>query len=372
MNTVSSTLIYGGQNIPWTTNNASIMPFSIPRSHLGTSSWNLTTTAIAHTAHLDCRVLGSSDFELAESNLGNWFFSIRDRGCSWKDQVFAQISTRLYTHILGTYWTECNDDAYHGRVVVVGAQLPEIGLKLTNKIGISCIPSYYNVTGTLNVTSDRSSPMGFAISSFTSDPSNAVRIDPYPVFGSSFARQLFEPKVSDPTNKLLTNSFGSLVFYATENFSAEALLNVTESLYVAAFAVMTQKFLIQPSSSTANASGTILTEEIRLVVVPAVAYTVVGILAAILAMLAWIWWYTREHRSILIEESIALVGAAVNLRKSVLMAEIEGIDADQWEGQVANAFEFERSKQDPQRGWRIDRWTEPGKMSIVSTARARK
>lgn len=285
------------------------------------------------------------------------------------DKLFVQLSSGFYTHILGTYWTECSLEAYYGRVVVIAAQNSDAGQTLTSKIGISCIPSYYNVTGTLDVTSDHSSPSGIAIRSFT--PSKFVRIDPYPVFGSAFARQLQQPTVSDPTATLLASTFGSLIFYAANDFSGEALLNATASLYIGAFAVMTQKFLVQPSSSTSTVTGTIYTDETRVVVVPAVAYTVVGILAGVSIMLAWILWYTRHHRSILYEEPIALVGAAATLRKSDLMSWIQRIDADGWSGEVANAFKYEHGKEEVPRGWRINQWARPSRMSIISTDRAR-
>ena len=368
MNTVSSTLIYGGQNIPWTTNNASIMPFSLPQTLRGASAWNLTTPAIAHTARMDCRVLGDSEFELVQvERSSNWYFSMRDRGCSSNNQLFAQLSNGLYTHIVGMYWAECSLEAYYGRVVVVAAKNLDAGQTLTSKIGISCIPSYYNVTGTLDVTSDHSSPSGIVIRSFT--PSKFVRIDPYPVFGSTFAGQLHQPTVDDPTATLLANSFGSLIFYAANDWSGEAFLNATASLYIGAFAVMTQMFLVQPSSSTSTVTGTVYTNETRVVVVQAVAYTVVGILAGILIMLAWIWWYTRNHHSIQYEPSTALVGAAATLRNSDLMSWTQRIDADQWGGQVANAFEYEHGKDS--KGWRVDQWTRPKYMSIISTDRAR-
>lgn len=373
MNIAASTQIYGGQNIPWTTDNASIVPFSLPQAVRTIAAWNLTTTAIANAAQMDCRLLGSSDFELLQADDGHWYFSMRDRGCSMTDKLFVSQIGEVYVHFIWTYWTECSLDAYYGRVVVVAAE--NSNSTLTNKIGISCIPSYHRVTGILDLAAESSSREGFSIRSFK--PIKSEQVDPYPEYGSNFARQLEQASFNDPTAKLYSNTFGSLIFDAAKHISqstslsGKLLLNVTASMYISTFAIMSREFLMTTSSSSTSVSGTISTTEVRVIVVPAVAYTVVGILAATLATLGCIYWYTKSHDSILYEEPVALVGAATILRNSGLMSWIQSINADDCEGKVAQRFEFELGDAEPVQGWRVDQWESPSQMAIVPTARAR-
>lgn len=374
---VASTSIYGGQNIPWTTANASVLPFDIPHSLQSKSKWNLRTIATALEAHVSCKALGESEFELLEGDGGLYYFSFSDRGCSIKPYLFVTNVNEYLDDLIQTYWFTCDLEAYYGRIIVVAAQQSDSSsgnFTLKNKIGVSCIPSYYTVTGTLNITGD-SSTAGFTIGSFL--PTKSSRIDPYPGYGNEFPSRLSSSTLTDNTARIYANSFGALIYFAakerppSEAFSGETFANITSALYKSAFAVMVQRFLVRKSSSSSLTTATAFTEEYRVVVVPVIAYIVVGILVALLGMLGWIYWYTKNHHSILYEEPVALASAAANLRRSELMREIESINADNWDGKVKSGLEYKLRNLDPRRGWRVDRWDEPSSMRIISTNRAR-
>ena len=64
---VSSTLIYGGRPIAWTTLTEALLPIQVPRpKDTNSGARNLTVSNSALKATLDCEVLSSSEFELQE------------------------------------------------------------------------------------------------------------------------------------------------------------------------------------------------------------------------------------------------------------------------------------------------------------------
>lgn len=69
MDIVASTLIYGDKPIAWTTLNESFLPVSLEQSK-GSAAVpkNLTVPAVAYSVSMDCKVLGSTEFELLMVN----------------------------------------------------------------------------------------------------------------------------------------------------------------------------------------------------------------------------------------------------------------------------------------------------------------
>lgn len=371
---VAATRIYDGRQIAWTTLNESIPPFSVP--HLA-SPTRLEVHAKAYSASLDCRVLQSPyEFEL-RNTIDGWEFDIADRGCELNNQFFANSQLHKYgADYINTYATViCGLSAGTSRVVVVAATNPNAGngtsgSQLTNKTAVSCIPAYYAVFGTLDISIDPTKPHDPVINNF--DATNIVARSPRPVFADNFETQLSQPGVLDDEAIVYANDFGYIIYsYAKKlaphaYFNGDVLEHVTQDLFTTAFAVMANRFLVQTAAVPTETRGTYFTEETRLVVVGPVAYVFICILFFICVILAWILVYTKNHKSIQYEDMKGMVGAAAVLRHSELIRDVESIDAQGCAGKIAEEFQSQTAARIYPKGWTYESWERPNDARLVS------
>jgi len=357
---VSATRIYGGEPRAWITTDASYVPFSlesVPETGVGPS--NVSAETYAYSAILNCNVLGPSEFELLPTSEGNWEVSTSDRGCGIVNQPFAQSVNGFTTTYIRTYVNvSCSLEAQYTRIIVVGALNRNESLTtLTNKTAVSCIPSYYNTTGYLNVSVDSFTFYNPSIVSFAE--ANATLMDPRPVFAQNFEQQIVEPSIVDETDEFQGSDFGRLILDYAQLISPKnalegvTLLNATETIFTSTMAVMANQFLLQPMQAT-HTRGTIFTSKTRLIVVIPIAGIILGMLSASFLMLLWVC-YSRTQKSILYEEPKALLGAASILSRSDIIADLQELNANTLGGRIADDF-VEKYQQS---GWSFVDWDHP-------------
>ena len=376
---VSSTLIYGGRPIAWTTLTEALLPIQIPRpKDTNSGARNLTVSTSALKATLDCEVLSSSEFELQEVQSGYWDYSWADRGCSADNQEYIpKLVPGSSPYFVQTYaYQDCSEASGYTRILVIAAQDKNGSGVLTNKTAVSCIPSYSLVTGTLSLSvgGDLSTTDEMQIISFVPRKHSEWSASDDSMF--NFNLQLIQGRYFDSANALTANDYGDLIYSYVRNstlhdfFDGQLLKVATESTYASAFAIMASQFLVKPSTPKSIA-GTLYVDETRIIVVLPVACAVLGILFAVAVMLGWIWIYTRSHDSILYENPTALLGAAVVLRNSRLMNLVEGIDGDAWCGKMSMAFLRKEEKKVPQEGWHFEAWEHPQAAFVNATTYVR-
>lgn len=374
-----STKVYHGHPIPWTTLEESILHVSldnVPRTN------NITLQAHAYSARLDCRSLNSPyEFELGRVNSG-WAYSVSDRGCNISNKIFIGLGDAVakYVYSYSLDWVQtyseldCGPSANYTRLVLVAATTLNISdldtnsfpSKLYNKTAVSCIPSYYRHTGDLSLSVNPAKPKHPGINEFT--PTSTVLVDPRPAFSNDFETQLLEPGVIDDTETVKTNDFGRVIYDYAGNLSprnyleGKILAKAMEDIFTSAFAVMANQFLVQPAPTPTQATARYYVDKTRLIVVQDVAYAMLAILSAVLVMLIWVAFYTWYHPSIQYEGTRGLIGAAAILRNSDLMHNVEQIDANTCNGEVAKQFEDQSSGV----GWRFDGWDNPATARISS------
>ena len=374
MGIVSSTLIYGGKPLPWTTLSKSFLPFNLSHAiQQGSGAMNVSALTTAYSTSLDCRILGQSEFELLKLG-GDWYYSINDRGCPLSDQEYLpNLNSESSLYFVQTYSkTDCGSAVQNSRVWAIAAlRTSNDDNELTNKTAVSCIPSYHKIDGLLNVTIGSSGFDYPDINSFI--PHNLEPLASYLDFTYNFERQMQQGLYVDSTNALTANEYGQLIYnYAktsnpTSFLAGDDLRAAFEKTYAAAYAVMASQYLVD-SSPPQLKKGSLYVNETRIIVVLPVAYTIIGILVATLIMLGWVHVYTKRHSSILYEEPRALLGAASVLKRSDLMERIRAIDADQWFGQVSKAFDREQKLEE---GWMFVDWSTPKIARIMSTSQRR-
>lgn len=374
---VSSTLVYGGTPPPWITFSYSMQNFSnpaIPDGNIGTSDYSVET--MAYSAELNCSVLDESQYTLAPDG-ETWQFSGSDRGCSLTSYLQIEgLGSQNFTYYMQSFANvSCGLDAGESRLVVVaGANFNQSLTVLTNISVISCMTAYFNSSGTLDVELDLARSPIPAIQNFAVG-STTLMINPRPEFWNTFESLLHEASINDGTATTSATDFGRLIleyarFIEPQAFlSPDILLNATESIFTAVYAVMSRSYLVQPAAAV-DITGTLLISTTRLFVVTPIAYAMIGILCAVCLILIWIFLYARTHKSILYEKPNGLLGSAALLHNSDVGPQVNILRADVTDGQILKSVEKKRHLRDT--GWRVERWENPQESRIVMTSAARR
>ena len=378
LDTVASTQIYGGEPPPWTTSTYSLLNFTKPKVSPGTiglSNFSIATTA--YSADVDCVALPSSQFELTPQGQG-WLFEAVDRGCFIQEpDIFAgpvvtdqQVSFEYYLQTFANI--SCPIDAGWTRLVAVAAaNLNDSSSVLTNRTAVSCMTSYYNSLGILNVTLDPTQSAAPRIQSFM--PQDKTLMDPRPTFAVTFEQVIHQPSVVDGTATLSATEFGRLLFsYAQKQnpqdfLNGSALVNAISNIFPATFSMMSTFYLVQ-GSAPFSVQGTVYVSLTKLIVVQAVAYAIISVLiiTLIILSLTYIIIHVRKQESILYEKSIGLWGSAAILRHSELQKEAESLGSTSGRA-VEMSKAFETHSELAQKGWKMVDWDNPSQTRIVTT-----
>jgi Protein of unknown function (DUF3433) len=386
---VSSTLVYGGIPPVWTTFNYSILNFSnpaIPKGNTGPNNFSVNT--MAYSANLNCTVLDKTQYNLTPNAQGWQFQGADDRGCPLTEAfLIGGLGSQNFTYYMQSFATvDCDLDAGESRLVVLSAANFNGSLTvLTNFTAISCKTAYFNTSGALDVTLDLASSPTPKIQDFT--PAYITLMEnPRPEFWQDFEVLLHEASINDGIATTSATDFGRLIFeYARtiepQTFlSSDVLLNSTESIFTAVYAVMAHTFLIQPTAAI-EITGTLSISTTRLLVIAPIAYAITGILCAVAFVLVCIFFYVQTHKSILYEEPKGILGWAEILSKSDLELQVSKMCTSNTAtaGKIVETVEKnEKDEKDEslkkfrESGWRINDWKNPQESRIVMTGEARK
>ena len=371
--TVAATLIYGGSYPAWTDSSNAYQPFSIPPTvRDGTQSANVTAVISAQSASLSCVDLDAQEHNLSvrytpsSTAEGEIFVTAIDRGCpiniNFPEQ--ARIKSYLQTFDVQT----CSPDAELSRLVVIGAVFPQNSpTQPSTFTALSCIPSYASTRGKLEVKIGIDGIPVVQSFSPTSD-SNVTK----PEWWRSFELQLQTIQEYDSYGTVSETVLGRLIIalagrdYPHSFLQAHNLINATSSVFQSTYAILAAADFYKPALTPILISATLYSSETRLLVSSPVAYTIVGVLVAILALLVWTQLYARQHRSILYEEPVGLLGhAAVSTGGDMLDIVQATRDEQEFDGRVLAALKGHRSLAGAQ--CRFVQWDHPSESHIVVT-----
>ena len=260
-----------------------------------------------------------------------------DRGCAISTYFAIGNSTPSYSRS----WVvpSCNGSAY-GRIGIVAGYYDDSSpIKLGSPSLISCIAGYYQSNGPLVQAIKPSGPPTF----ISFDPFEQKEIRPTAYM--TLEDTLHSYNTFDPASATSVDAFGAAVLSAAQRqvpsnrFDTDVILNTTQLLYATLFAALAVDTLLQPiSGSVSSVQADFSTEVMRLYVFRPVAWVIVGMMALILACTVALFMYARIKESILTEELVGLLGAAVVLDQSELGEFVRRVKAE--EPTEANVQEF--------------------------------
>ncbi|KAG4440625.1 hypothetical protein IFR05_003884 [Cadophora sp. M221] len=298
--------------------------FAFPRvspAHDG-QNYTITLDATSPQVSLDCQAISSlvTSTQIETDNIVRTEFSADDRGCSLSGDMLSGPGWSTY---LGAFLeSNCDSSAGTSRIYFFHTSYSSSSGQLTNSKLISCIPSYWNVTGTLDVVSN----VGFTsrrveVPAFSPETYSATELP-------AFARQQFESAVMN----VLTINTGSEI--NSPNRVAElvarymtakglernetALMEAATLIFPAIYTMVNVRYFYQDLTSPIQQQGLLRIPENRLHIVPYASITMLAILGILMAETVYLIWYVAHHESILAEEPIGLVGAANLLHGSNL------------------------------------------------------
>lgn len=303
--------------------------FAFPRISPGGKQQNYTMTINTTSPYLslDCQPVNSPviSTKIVTGNIVQTEFSAIDRDCSLSGTMNSGPAWSAY---LGAFrQSDCNSSAGTSRIYFFYTSYSSPSGELTNSKLVSCIPSYWNVTGTLEVVSSAgftSRQVEVAAFSPASPMHEAYRTTELP----EFARPQFEMAVMN----VLTINTGSginspnrlaelVARYLAANrleIIETALMKAATVIYPAIYTMANVRYFYQDLTSPIQQRGILRIPENRLHVVPYAAITMLVILGILMAETAYLIWYITHHKSILAEEPIGLIGAASLLHGSNL------------------------------------------------------
>ncbi|KAK1963810.1 hypothetical protein LY78DRAFT_739536 [Colletotrichum sublineola] len=313
LDTVAATLLYGGNNIPWTDNERAFRPFSVDSSSSVKSDMAANTTA--YSGYLNCELV--QDYAIASSG-DSVTMSGSDRGCDFK-QSFAVINTQEI-YLKTTVDFGCSADAYYSRLVFTAAKYSDSArYNIDNISVISCATGYRQVSGICRVAPSKGAP---AVVSFV----EAGQPDTNrPKLWTVFEQGILGPVTFNPQAKWTTSDMGNLVLYyaqrarASNPLAPEALMEAIPKVFTAIYMSAVAIYGFEPSRNVETVTGTVFVPTARLFVVSWVAYLIIAFLAVALCTVVFLFFRLQDAPSILTEEPQGLLSMAAILDKSELL-----------------------------------------------------
>ncbi|OHW96567.1 DUF3433 domain-containing protein [Colletotrichum incanum] len=331
LDTVAATLLYGGNNIPWTDNERAFRPFAVD-SRLATKS-DMAANTTAYSAYLNCELV--TDYTITSSG-GSVQVSGNDRGCGF-EQSFTVIKTQE-TYLKTTVEFDCSAEAYYSRLVFTAASYSDSARNNIDDISvISCATGYRQVVGTLRVSPSTGNP---TVKSFvqTGEPDTSR-----PKLWMVFEQGILGPVTFNPQAKWTTSDMGNLILYYAQRarpsspLGSEALMEAIPKVFTAVYLNAVAIHGFDTLSDLDTTTGTAFVPTTRLSVVSWVAYIIITFLAIALLSVGFVFFRLQDTPSILTEEPQGLLSMAAILDKSELLgiaSEIRqetGFDGGVWE-----------------------------------------
>ncbi|KIW01015.1 uncharacterized protein PV09_07532 [Verruconis gallopava] len=325
-----STQAYGAEPPPWSMSKYAFEAINL--TDIDTRQ-NYTIPVNAYYGQVDCKLLNVPPPSISSNSLNQTVlsFNITDRGCVIMP-VQVYISENSPSIVARTWESiSCGEAAHTSRVMILTGKPTSLS-EMSNLTVVSCIPSYWKTSGLLSIRVEkRSSP---TVDKFDEDTANKTEFRP-------FGANIFEPDLTsytqlDPKGTFQTDLFAATVYEVAKKsnpadpLDSNTLKTAMESVWPSIFAYVTAISLIQsPMERTVEAQARRF--ETRLFVVPPVAWTIVIVMILVLICNALLILHAELNHSILLEEPIGLLGAAVLLQNSDvagLVAQVRGEPPD--------------------------------------------
>ncbi|KAH7347585.1 hypothetical protein B0T11DRAFT_291540 [Plectosphaerella cucumerina] len=335
LNVVSATLLYGGRNIPWTTNERAFRPFEADPAIVSTSKMEAKTTA--YSAYLNCELI--KDYTLTDGDkAGEVQISGTDRGCDFTQNFGVGGSQEIY--LTSTVEFGCSAQAFFSRFIFTAAKQSETSsTNITDISVISCATGYRQVEGMVTV----SPTPGSAAPSVDTFVETGDRDTARPTLWRVFESAILGLVTINPQAKWSTTDMANVILYSAQraqpdNFLDPNLLLATiPRVFTAVYANTVAIHGFEPMSENETSTGKAFVPTTRLFVVPWVAYVILAFLATTLGTVAFVFFRLLKSPSILTEEPNGLLSMAAILDRSELlhiashMRQDVGFDGGIWE-----------------------------------------
>ncbi|KAH6986958.1 hypothetical protein EDB80DRAFT_817618 [Ilyonectria destructans] len=318
LDTVAATLLYQGNNIPWTDDQHAFRPFATD-SRLTTGA-DVAANTTSYAAYLDCKLAQDSTLVLDPQDSGSGTVTVTgtDRGCKFKQDFGVTSSQKIYFKT--TAQIDCSSRASYSRLVFTAATYSSSAPGLLDDISvISCVTGYHQATGILKVSSLTGSP---TIQSFdqAGQPDTSR-----PSFWRDVEQNILGPVSFNPRTEWSTTDMGSLILYNAQRLQPstplrsdiliQSISDVFTTIYLNAVAIHGFDLL----SAAERDIGRAFIPTTRLFVVPWVAYIIIVFLSITVCFAGSVFFYVRKSPSILTEEPEGLLSMAAILDDSELL-----------------------------------------------------
>ena len=356
MDTAAAIHVQGANPPPWT--NAEYAFPSVARLSAFVEG-NATFESSAYSAHADCKYLDEHTYRKTvstpeESGIPaiSIFISANDRGCQISNNINFRTSPESPKTFIRSWatWT-CPAHAGWSRFSFLMGRVTT-DQKLANFSLVSCVPSYRESLGNLTVNWNGNTAVP-DIKAFSATNVSEVRAgDIWRFFEMGFQ----SPGCYDPGSDVDTNQFGLQVYWLaskrmpTSPLLPNAIIDAAQTMFATMYAVFTSLHLLQPTDAPVQRNGSMSVQITRLIVVPPIAYAIIGVLLVVAGLNVALFFETQKL-SILSEEPVGLLGAAAILHKSTdIVDEIDKLARDgTHQGQIVHS-----ARENP--GLREGRW----------------
>lgn len=313
---VSASWIYTAP-YPSGTDGRFALPHIAPTKNL--ENYTISLPATTSQLSLDCKVISDAKIttKTETDNIALRAFSATDRECSISGDIAVGSNNAYY---LGAFsLQDCPDIAGRTRMVLFSVPVFRSGGTQDPTL-ISCIPSYWNVNGTVSV--DRSTdftgrlterPSFSETSRVTTELPNAKR--------KQFEQGVINVQSINIGSKVnAPDRLAELVDRYIESnglaFTEESLISAAGTVYAAIYTMLCLDQFYPPLAQQIPQEGVLRIPENRLHIVEPVAIAMLVILFILIVETVYLIVYLHKHPSILAEEPIGIVGAANLLHDS--------------------------------------------------------
>lgn len=309
--TVSAVKVFGGNWPQWTDGIYAIPAFGLPDS--AQSSLNMTLlrpNVTAYFAELDC--LRVTNFSVSKDTTSEDTATLEveaeDRGCKISLKGGVGGSSDIYFKPESNL--DCSASAGLSRVAVFGGSYsPAETYLLRDLVVISCMPKYYQVNGTANMSPDLRSM------SFSPGANTALEVRPinWRVFEQDM---LILSNLGNNGSPDFTSQFGRLVvemsrMQTPDPMRAPPVLTASMSgAFSSVFAVMAATRLFQAVSPPGTTTGSISISETRLSLVTWSAYPSMAIIVVLVVLTICLAIAVHQMPPVVSEEPRGILTAA--------------------------------------------------------------
>lgn len=297
--------------------------YPLPRIQPTEALQNYTISSTAETSQLslDCRIVDDATIDTVNRTgiILQTNFTTTDRDCAISGDSLQNNNGLEFDYFKTFTVQDCPDWAGRTRLVLFYVRLSPLGTYLNSTL-VSCIPSYWDVNGTVSITRSTGYKGQLAETPSFNEQSRSVKELP------NLQRRTFEQAVlnvktiniggnvstADRLSELVARDIDS----RSLDFSASSIMKALNTIYPAIYTLLCVYHFFPTLEQPIQQNGILTVVENRLHVVVAAAVAMLAILILLVVETLYLIIYLHRHPSILAEEPVGLVGAANLLHES--------------------------------------------------------